>query len=127
MDMVCKNCGHQIDSNALFCGNCGSKTEKEESKLFWWLMFIYPFFLFFLGYIFCTQKFVEDSDYNLGQIIGAMITFSIIPIIITGYNRLLKKKKLSDKTKVKLYYGISIISFTIFYLGQLLNKARPYA
>ena len=34
-------------------------------------------------------------------------------IIFTGFNRPIKKKKLSNKTKVKLHYGISIALFII--------------
>ena len=102
--------------------NLGSKIEACDSKIFGWLMFIYPFFLFFLGYIYAEPYFEENSDVNLGMIIGAVILLSSIPILLVIFSWLLKKKKYSDKKKVFIYYGISIALFMFLLLGQFAQK-----
>lgn len=118
MNKECKNCGGQINSSALFCENCGSKIEKEESKIINLLMWLFPLYLIIISYISATHYFEDNSDYNLGSIIGAAITFTFIPTLVLLIRKLFKKKKLTEKAKVFLFYGVSIALFIITQLGR---------
>lgn len=106
--------------------NESNKVEEEtkDSKVFIWLIYIYPFFLFFISYIYSVPAFIENSDHNLGYIIGAALLFFIVPLLVVRFRRLKKKKRLSDKEKVKLYYGISFVLFILLMLGQLARYGK---
>ena len=71
--------------------------------------------------IIAAPGFVEDSDANVGRIIGATLTLSIVPILITLFTWFLKKKKYSDKNKALLYYGIST---ALFFLLLVVNHPQ---
>ena len=31
--MKCKNCGHEVNENDVYCSHCGTKLEKEETQV----------------------------------------------------------------------------------------------
>ena len=126
MDKICKNCGHTNLKEAVLCVSCGSNIEKEEPKFYKWLNNIYPLFLGLASYAININAFRADWDYNLGLIFGAVITLPLIPAIVLLIRKLLKKKKLTEKGKVFLFYGVGIFIWIFYWLGQLANNASQH-
>ena len=118
MEIFCKNCGHKIELDKLLCENCGSKIEKEEPKIFSLLMWLFPVFIIAISYINSIPYFKDNNDYNLGTIIGGVLIFTFIPALVLLIRKLFKKKKLSEKAKVFLFYGVSIALFILLEIGR---------
>ena len=97
----------------------GGKQETKMQNLLW---FIYPVYLFILGYFVTKPRFTDDDDYNLGMIIGSIIWLTIIPWIISLVRKILKKKKLPAWKNLLIYYGISFIVFLLFFIGSSLKS-----
>jgi len=119
MEIICKSCGHTNISDAILCVNCGSELKAEESNFFRWLMWLYPFVLLLVGYISAIPTLGNNVAERLGGITTAVFIYVFIPLVVILIRKIFKRKKLTIRGKVFLFYGISLLLFFFYLLGKV--------
>jgi len=103
------------------------KLEKVDSKLFIWLMLLYPFYILLISYI-AHSYFNVTSNPGFTGFITYVIVIGATPVLVYVvrwyFKGILVINKFSRKSVAIMFYGISFAMFLLLLLGQLMSKYK---
>jgi hypothetical protein len=103
------------------------KLEKVDSKLFIWLMFLYPFYILVISYI-AHSYFNVTSNPGFASFITYVIVIGATPFVVYivrwYFKGFMTINKFSRKFLTILFYGISFAMFFMLLLGHMMKEYK---